>query len=151
MNLSAASLILFLFLSYSFSAADTDAVGGLRRLSHRSRRAGECARILREFNGQDGFGNKSNSYVRSICAGDTDLLTIPEKAYVIYEKDCGKGGPEILDNLLSQAKVNGGCDDPVAGRPSEALQQYKDCGEDAKVAQEMVCTGYDSTPSDQTC
>jgi len=75
-------------------------------------------------------------------------LTIPEKAYVIYEKDCDKGGQDYLDNLLSQAEDNGGCDDPVAGQPSEALKQYKDCGDDAKVAQDMVCTG---APVDQTC
>ena len=83
-------------------------------------------------------------YIRTMCAGDTFLLTKPEKASKIYEYMCDDGtnadGFAALDAFLQQADDAGGCDDPVAGQPSRALAEYRKCRNDAKVATEMVCT-----------
>ena len=79
-----------------------------------------------------------------MCAGNTFLLTNPEKASKIYEYMCDDDGTnadgfEALDSFLLQANDAGGCDDPVAGQPSRALAEYRKCRNDAKVATEMVC------------
>lgn len=147
MNFATASLYLTTILT-SGSAT----IGEARRLSSKasgSSKSGKgshpaCRDILYDFNlGVDSFGSGANGYIRTICAGDTFLLTNPAKAKFIYEKMCPNGMKE-LDGFVDEADKVGGCKDQIAGQPSEAMNQYRTCKADAKVAAEMVCTGTDN-------
>ena len=138
MNLSVASFILL--VSSGTSGARQLSSGSSSKSGKSSSSQKECQRILSDFNGQAQFGDGANAYTRTVCAGDTNLLTIPAKAYVINEKVCGKDGIKHLDELVAQADDVGGCKCPAGGQASEAMEQYRHCRDDAEVATDMVCT-----------
>ena len=131
----------------------------------KSGKAEQCREALNGFNlgGDDqqanNFGSGTNGYIRTICAGNTFLLTNPEKAYVIQEKgmcdDNNKLGFDTLDEYVAMAERAGGCTGrPHSGQPSRAMAEYIKCRDDAKVATEMVCTDAkndDGSPGDQLC
>ena len=148
MNFATASLYLTAVLTSGLTTI------GEARLLSKAAKAQACQEALDGFNlaGDPNFGSGENGYIRTMCAGDTFLLTKPEKASKIYAHMCDDGtnevGFEALDAFLLQADEAGGCDDPVAGQPSRALAEYRKCRNDAKVATEMVCFDADS---DQLC
>ena len=148
MNFATASLYLTAVLTSGFATI------GEARLLSKAAKAQACQEALDGFNlaGDPNFGSGENGYIRTMCAGDTFLLTKPEKASKIYAHMCDDGtnevGFEALDAFLLQADEAGGCDDPVAGQPSRALAEYRKCRNDAKVSTEMVCFDADS---DQLC
>jgi hypothetical protein len=140
MNFATASLYLTAILTSGFATI------GEARLLSKAAKSQACQEALSGFNlaGDPNFGSGQNGYIRTMCAGDTFLLTKPEKASIIYEYMCDDDGTNAdgfvaLDAFLLQADEAGGCDDPVAGQPSRALAEYRKCRNDAKVATEMVC------------
>eukprot|EP00985_Skeletonema_marinoi_P010826 scaffold5074_cov132-Skeletonema_marinoi.AAC.3 len=140
MNFATASLYLTAVLTSSFATI------GEARLLSKAAKSQACQEALNGFNlaGEINFGSGDNGYVRTMCAGNTFLLTNPEKAHIIYDYMCDDDGTnadgfEALDAFLQQADDAGGCDDPVAGQPSRALAEYRKCKHDAKVATDMVC------------
>ena len=121
----------------------------------KSGKAEQCREALNGFNlgGDDqqanNFGSKNNGYVRTICAGNTFLLTNPGKAHAIYEHemclDNNKLGFDALDGYVAMAERAGGCTGrPHSGQPSRAMAEYIKCRDDAKVATDMLCTDADS-------
>jgi len=141
MNFSSASLYLTAVLTSGFATI------GEARLLSKAAKSQACQEALNGFNlaGEINFGSGGNGYIRTMCAGNTFLLTNPEKSSKIYEYMCDDDGTnadgfEALDSFLLQANDAGGCDDPVAGQPSRALAEYRKCRNDAKVATDMVCT-----------
>ncbi|KAK1739066.1 hypothetical protein QTG54_010382 [Skeletonema marinoi] len=141
MNFATASLYLTAVLTSGFATI------GEARLLSKAAKSQACQEALNGFNlaGEINFGSGDNGYTRTMCAGNTFLLTNPEKASKIYEYMCDDDGTNAdgfaaLDAFLLQADEAGGCDDPVAGQPSRALAEYRKCRKDAKVATDMVCT-----------
>ncbi len=119
----------------------------------KSGKAEQCREALNGFNlgGDDQleghFGGPTNGYIRTMCAGNTFLLTNPEKAEKIYASMCpNTDGFKDLDRYVTMAEEAGGCTGrPHSGQPSRAMAEYIKCRDDAKVATEMVCTDADSS------
>lgn len=124
----------------------------------KSGKAEQCREALNGFNlgGDDqeanNFGSGNNGYIRTMCAGNTFLLTNPEKAAKIYEHMCNENnklGFDALDGYVAMAEEAGGCTGrPHSGQPSRAMAEYIKCRDDAEVATNMVCTDADG---DQLC
>lgn len=123
--------------------ASSPAIIGEARLLSKSGKSYACREALKGFNlaGEINYGSSENGYLRTMCAGDTFLLTNPEKKSEIYEHMCSNDvGFAGLDIYVQQADDAGGCHHPVAGQPSRALGEYRKCRDDAEVATNMVCT-----------
>ena len=146
MNFATASFYLTAVITSSFAT-----IGETRLLSKAGKAEG-CQDALNGFNlgyqgnpdedNQDYFGSHNNGYIRTICAGNTFLLTNPENAHKIYESMCpNDDGFKKLDGYVQTAEEAGGCTGrPWAGQPSRAMEEYIKCRDDAKVAADMVCT-----------